>query len=213
MQDYAKTTEWISTKLSGRMGRGPRRNPVDLGADQDKGAYPGKCFFSIIISIFSIAIYTFTPATSGFFFGLHTKLQITASLNTLDGWNFCYMGANLITVIKSDCYTSNGYRSDSKVLKCLERHENEIDVNTTRLLPEWKTALWVSMRAGNFWSSEPEKAGGTAVLPPLAALAAGYGEKVYVQGITWGSWYFTRRVCVWEVKEQLQLTFNKSNIF
>lgn len=60
------------------------------------------------------------------------------------------MGANLITVIKSDCYTSAGYRSDSKVLKCLERHENAIDVNTTRLLPEWETVLGVEMSAGNF---------------------------------------------------------------
>ena len=45
-QDYAKTTEPILLKLGGRVGYGPRKNPLTSGADAIKGADPGFCFWT-----------------------------------------------------------------------------------------------------------------------------------------------------------------------
>lgn len=49
-QDYAKTTQQISSKLGGRMEHGPRKNPYNFGADHDKGAEPG-----MVYSFFNVA--------------------------------------------------------------------------------------------------------------------------------------------------------------
>lgn len=40
-QNHAKTTKWISVKLGGRNGNGPKKNPLKFGVDPVKEKDPG----------------------------------------------------------------------------------------------------------------------------------------------------------------------------